>query len=86
MTQPTQVARPWRATVRTAFQFILSAAVLLPVVVVALDLDLTRPELGWLAGVLAGAAAVTRVMALPAVEAFLARWFPWLAADPKNEG
>lgn len=80
MTAPTQVARPWRATVRTLVQFLIAAAVLLPFVVEATGLD---PELyPWLAGLLGVAAAVTRVMALPQVEAFLARFAPWLAADP----
>lgn len=76
----TQVRRPWRATVRTIFQFVLAAAVLLPFVVEASGLD---PEIyPWLAALLGVAAAVTRVMALPQVEAFLARFAPWLAADP----
>lgn len=80
MSTPTQVQRPWRATVRTAFQFLLAAAVLLPFVVEATGLE---PEVyPWLAGLLAVAASITRVMALPQVEDFLRRFAPWLAADP----
>ncbi|GAB2762185.1 hypothetical protein [Nocardioides pakistanensis] len=77
-----QVRRPWRATVRTAFQFLLAAAVLLPFIVEASGLD---PQVyPWLGGILAVAAAVTRIMALPQVEAFLRRFAPWLAADPDD--
>lgn len=81
-TTATQVRRPWRATARTAFQFLLAAAVLLPFIVEASGLD---PQVyPWLGGILAVAAAVTRIMALPQVEAFLRRFAPWLAADPDD--
>lgn len=84
MTTPTQVLRPWRATVRTAFQFIVAFFVLLPFIVDATGLE---PEVyPWLGGILAVAAGVTRVMALPQVEAFLAQFLPWLAADPVKRG
>lgn len=80
--QPTQVRRPWRATARTIFQGLVAFAVLLPFLVQASGLE---PEVyPWLAGVLAVAAAVTRIMALPQVEDFLTRFFPWLAADPNG--
>lgn len=76
---PTQVARPWRATVRTTFAVIVALAAMLPLLVDAAGIDETLPGV---AGVLAIAGAITRVLALPAVEAFLARFLPWLAADP----
>lgn len=80
---PTQVRRPWRATFRTAFAGVIGFAALLPFIVEATGLD---PEVyPWLAGVLAIAAAVTRVMALPQVEAFLQRFVPFLAATPKAQ-
>ena len=80
MTQPTQVRRPWRATVRTVVQFIVAACVLLPFIVAETGLD---PQLyPWLGGLLTVAAIITRVMALPQVESFLRRFAPWLAADP----
>lgn len=83
MTTPTQVRRPWRATMRTTFQLIIGIAVLLPFVVQASGLD---PEVyPWLAGLLAVAAAVTRVMALPQVEDFLQRFLPWLAAEKGSD-
>ena len=80
---PTQVARPWRATVRTAFAVIVALAAMLPLLVDAAGVDETLPPV---AGALAIAGAVTRVLALPAVEAFLARFVPWLAAGPGTDG
>ncbi len=76
---PTQVRRPWRATLRTAFAALVALAAMAPVLVDAAGLDPSR--LPWLAGVLAVCAAVTRVLALPGVEAWLRRFVPWLAAD-----
>ena len=76
---PTQVRRPWRATLRTAFAALVALAAMAPVLVDAAGLDPSR--LPWLAGVLAVCAAVTRVLALPGVEAWLRRFIPWLAAD-----
>ena len=83
MSAPTQVARPWRATARTAFAVIVALAAMLPLLVDAAGVDETLPPV---AGALAIAGAVTRVLALPAVEAFLARFVPWLAADPGADG
>jgi len=80
---PTQVARPWRATVRTAFAVIVALAAMLPLLIDAAGVDETLPPV---AGALAIAGAVTRVLALPAVEAFLGRFVPWLAADPGTDG
>jgi hypothetical protein len=73
----TTPAHPWKRTVRTALQVTLALAVMLPLLVQTVGLD---PQLPWLAGVLAVAAAFARVMALPQVEAFLRRFAPWLAA------
>lgn len=78
----TQVRRPWRATLRTAFQLLVGLAAMLPLLVDAAGLEETTPVL---AGVLAVSAAVTRIMALPAVEAFLAQFLPFLAAAPRPE-
>jgi hypothetical protein len=81
--QPTQVRRPWRATLRTAFAGVIGFAALLPFIVEATGLE---PEVyPWLAGMLAVAAAVTRVMALPQVEDFLQRFFPFLSAAGGNQ-
>lgn len=77
----TQVKRPWRTTVRSVFQFTLALASLLPFLAggVYSDLDQAPVIVGQ---VLAVAATITRVMALPQVEAFLRRFAPWLAAEP----
>ena len=80
---PTQVKRPWRATLRTAFAATIAIATLMPFIVEASGLD---PQVyPWLGGILAVAAAITRIMALPQVEAFLQRFVPFLAATPKTE-
>lgn len=79
---PTQVRRPWRTTVRSVFQALVALAVMAPVLVQAAGLD--PAGIPWLAGVLAVAAAVTRVMALPQVEVFLRRFIPFLSATPKE--
>jgi len=71
----TQEAHPWRTTARTAFQLLLGLAVIIPLV--ADELDASAP---WALAVVGVSAAVTRVMALPAVEAFLEAHVPWLAA------
>lgn len=81
---PTQVRRPWRTTARSVFQFAIALATLLPFVATGIydDTDAAPAVVGQ---VLAVAATVTRVMALPQVEAFLRRFAPWLAAQPDSE-
>ena len=81
MSAPTQVARPWRTTVRTVFQFVIALATVLPFVVAGVySSEADVPAI--VGQVLVVAATITRVMALPEVEGFLQHWFPWLAADP----
>ena len=80
---PSQVRHPGRAVARTVFQ-------------VAVGLAAATPELVALSGVpqtvsavsvgLAVAATVTRVMAIPAVDAALQQWMPWLSAEPVVKG
>lgn len=77
MSRATQVRLPSRATIRTTFQVIVGLAAVTPFLVDALGLKAT----GVAATVLAVAAAITRVMAMPAVEDFLQQYVPWLAAD-----
>ncbi|SFM72171.1 hypothetical protein SAMN05421671_3140 [Pimelobacter simplex] len=79
MSTPTQVRRPWRATARTLFAAVVALAAMLPLLVQASGLDDTWAPV---AGALAIAGAITRIMALPVVEDFLARFVPWLAAEP----
>lgn len=78
--EPTQVKHPTRATFRTIFQGVIAAAAVLPLVLTTAGI----PPVG-LAGILIGVAgAITRIMAIPAVEDFLENYIPFLAAKPKN--
>lgn len=84
---PTQVRRPWRATIRTVFQALVSLAALAPLLAAAVE-EATGYDLDgvpFVVVVLGCAAAVTRIMAIPAVETFLRRFLPFLATEPKGE-
>jgi hypothetical protein len=70
-----------RRTIRTGFQLTLDAAIVLPLVLVQLDVHETT--LG--AVFVAVGAGITRVMGMPAVERFLQRWVPWLAATAPDD-
>lgn len=76
----TQSAHPWRATVRTAFAFIVGLAAAWALIIDAAGID---PGLEWAAASLTVAAAITRVMALPSIDALIRRFIPWLAPDKK---
>lgn len=60
-----------KRTLRTVVQTAVGLCVLLPTVIDAAGIPNTVP---WVAGALAAAAAVTRVMALPGVQALLPAW------------
>lgn len=75
----TQVRYPWRAVVRTIFQLVVGVAAAMPAIVAASGLPETAAGVGV---ALAVSAAVTRVMAIPAVDMALRVWAPWLAAEP----
>lgn len=78
---PTQMRRPWRAMVRTIFQAALALATLIPLVVAGLYEDKEAiPAI--VLQVLTVCGLVTRVMSMPAVEEFLRRYLPFLAAAP----
>ncbi len=79
--KPTQVARPWRATFRTVFQGAVAAAAIVPLVLSTAGIA----PVGVAAIVIAIAGAITRIMALPAVEEFLENYIPILAAKPKSD-
>jgi hypothetical protein len=72
MTQPTQVRHPWRATLRT----VVAALPLVPVVVHELGLE----SVPWVVSAVVVIGGVTRVLAMPAVDGWLRRYLPWLAA------
>lgn len=84
MTAPTQVKHPWRSTARTAFQFVIGAAPLAPVIYHAATSHDPGAATGLAATALAISAGVARVMALPQVDAFLQRFAPFLAAAPRK--
>lgn len=73
---PTQVTNSWRATVRTAFQMILGLAALLTMI----SVDSGTPAA--LATAVAVSATVTKVMGIPAVNDFINKFLPFLAAEP----
>ena len=81
----TQSAHPWRATTRTVFTAIIALAALAPVIYSAITQSSPELATGAGAGVLFVAGAITRVMAIPGVEAFLQRFIPWLAAAERND-
>lgn len=76
---PTQMRYPWKSTFRTAFQMIVALATLIPLMVAGVYSD---PDAypAVVIQIIAVAGGIARVMALPQVEAFLRRFFPWLAA------
>lgn len=77
---PTQTRHPWRATVRTVVAGAVAAIPLLPFLVDYLGVG-TVP---WVAGTLALLGGLTRFLAMPAVNAWLTKYVPWLAAAPRQ--
>ena len=82
VTEPTQVRNPRRALIRTIFAAAVSLAAIAPFIVNALGVTATG---GVWAAVLAVAGAITRVMALPGVNAWIESYVPWLAPEKTNE-
>lgn len=79
----TQTRNPWRATVRSIFAFLVGLAAAWALIIEAAGID---PGLEWASTSLAIAAAITRIMALPAVD-YLIRSTPflaWLAPDKQT--
>lgn len=77
-TIPTQVQHPNRTAWRTAVQVGLAVVTTIPLVVA----DLGIPVEGLLAQVVAVAAGVSRVMAIPSVARLIRDHAPWLAPVP----
>lgn len=69
-------AHPWRRTARTVLAVVLALLPMLP----AIADQLGVAAVPVVASLLALAAAVTRVLAMPQVEVLLRRFVPWLAA------
>lgn len=66
--RPSQVAYPVKATLRTVIQILVGLAAIAPFLVADLGLPATG---GLVAGALGVAAALTRIMAIPAVNRML---------------
>lgn len=81
----TQSQHPWRATIRTILAVIIAVAAMAPVVYTAATMQSPELATGAAAATLTIAAAITRIMALPVVEAFLQRYIPWLAAGARGD-
>lgn len=78
----TIVSRPRRRTIRSAFQAAVAFAGIAPLIYTAATNDSPEAATGAAAIGIAVCAAITRVMALPAVEGFLQSYVPILAANP----
>ncbi len=79
----TQVRYPWRAMARTIFQLVVGLAAAMPMLVASTGLPTTAAGIG---AALAVSATITRIMAVPAVAILIARYAPWLAAEPRAGG
>lgn len=79
--QPSQTRFPVRTMFRSAIQLIPGIALMVPAVITEAGIDSTT---GWAAAAVGTSLTITRIMALPAVNDFLARWLPPLAAEPKT--
>ncbi|KAB1111975.1 hypothetical protein [Micromonospora aurantiaca (nom. illeg.)] len=83
MTAPTQITQarhPWRAVLRTIVAYIPPVAIMLPEAAKAAGVE----RWAWVATILAVAGGITRVLAVPSVNAFFQQVFPPLAAAPKT--
>lgn len=82
MTTSTQIKHPWRTTGRSIFQGLVAAAAVAPFVYTAATNHDAALATGLAATGLGIAAAITRIMAMPIVDAFLTRFVPFLATQP----
>lgn len=83
--QTTQSTHPWRAVVRTIFAAVVAFAALAPALYTAATNGDPAEATGVVAGILAVAAAITRILALPGVERFLRRFLPFLAGGTDRD-
>lgn len=79
--QPTQTKHPWRATARTLFAAGVGLLTLIPEVATAAHVDATVG----VTQVLAVTGAVTRILAIPGVEAWMQQYLPFLSAAPADQ-
>lgn len=85
MNHATQSAHPWRATVRTIFAALVGVAAMAAPIYSAITNEAPEAATGWAAVALGICGAVTRVLALPGVDAWLARFVPWLATGAAQD-
>lgn len=76
----TQSKHPWRATVRTVFAAVVAFAGIWALIVQTLGLN---EDWRWVSISLVVTGGITRIMAVPQVEAFLKKYAGFLAAEPK---
>ncbi|MGY4098033.1 hypothetical protein ACW2Q0_00470 [Nocardia sp. R16R-3T] len=75
-----QIRYPWRTMARTIFQLVVGLAAAMPMLIASTGLPTTAAGIGT---ALAVSATITRIMAIPAVAILIARYAPWLAAEPR---
>jgi hypothetical protein len=75
----TQSAHPWRAVARTVFAALVAFSGMWALVVNELHLNTGWQ---WVSISLAVTGGITRLLAMPAVEDFLKRFVPFMAAEP----
>ena len=80
---PTQTAHPWKATLRTIVSVVVSLAAAAPIIYTAITDQSPELATGAFATALAVSAAITRLMALPVVNALLTKI--GLGAAPRHE-
>lgn len=73
---PTQSIRPWKEVLRTLIVATISMIPFFQSAAVELGIN----EVPWVAGTLVFMAGLQRFLTIPAVELFLQRYAPWLAA------
>lgn len=85
MTLSTQIKHPWRTTARSVFQAFVTLASVAPSIYSAAMAHDAALAKGWVGAGLVIAGAVTRVMAMPQVDDFLAKFIPFLATTGSTQ-
>lgn len=83
--QATQSKHPWQAVARTLFAAIVGAAAMAAPIYEAITNESAAAATGWAAVALGICGAITRVLALPAVDMWLAQYLPWLSSGAYTE-
>lgn len=81
----TQSRHPWRAVIRTLFAALVGIAAMATPVYEAITQGSAAHATGWAAVALGICGAVTRVLALPAVDIWLTQFMPWLSTGHYEE-